>query len=446
MQDSSLREKGVAPKVPLKKPTIAAKPKYVPPVNLKTQRQPRDDAVTQIQNPSRKLPEHGSHPHRQMSKEQPTSEKKVEVTEKFTEYKETFHHQYDYLHSQLPPPPDAFRNDSFLEYSVKYKECTYTEKCDKFNSSQLPIQNKTPSSPSTVCCSILSNASNDCCGIITNPSKKELNGKAMTKIDSVDSNSSDSGGFKDFVQLDLAKTLQDEQKTDHSVQMLTHQRKISQPEFFDTSTSKRDLMGHQRKSSQPDCLSQDNRQSLPQSKQPPVVNAQALAHFLPQERPFKPLRTERAEDSNRYPIGKLNVAQASQMFLEKTEEKKCTQKPKPQLISSSQFLQSTRKLEELLSQRYESEKMARKGQSCLLDGEHSQDVEQKMNVQKQIQQKLQADLQQTVKQIQEIQSIELRLPQNRKWSEVSQVKSIFLRFKSSLFPVFQMLQFHEVSN
>lgn len=441
MQDSSLREKGVAPKVPPnKKPTIAAKPKYVPPVNLKTQRPPRDDAVTQIQNASRKLPEHGSHPHhRPVSKEQPTSEKKVEVTENYTEYKESFHHQYDYLHSQLPPPPDAFRNDSFLEYSVKYNECTYTEKCDKFIGTQLPIQNKTPSSPSTVCCSILSNASNDCCGIIANPNKKELNGKTMTKIDSVDSNSSDSGGFKDFVQLDLSKHLQDEQqKIEHTAHMFTHQRKVSQPEFFDTNTS----IGHHRKSSQPDCLSQDNRQSLAQSRQAPIVNAQALAHFLPQERPFKPLRTERVDDSNRYPIGKVNVAQASQMFLEKTEEKKSTQKPKPQLISSSQFLQSTRKLEELLSQRYESEKMARKGQSCLLDGEHSQDVEQKMNVQKQIQQKLQADLQQTVKQIQEIQSIELRLPQNRKWSEVS----VFLHFKPSMFPVFPTLQFHKVSD
>lgn len=409
MQDSNLRKKGDAAKISLQKPAIAAKPKYVPPVNLKSQRQSRDDA-TQIQNPCRKLPEiPGTRPHRQISREQPSSEKKVEVTEKFTEYKECV--QYEY--SQLPPPPDAFRNDSYMEYSVKYKECTYTEKCDKFSSSQLPIQNKTPSSPSTVCCSILSNATTDCCGIIATPNKKELNGKAMTKIDSIDSNSSDSGGFKDFIQLDLAKTLPIE-KPDQSIennQMPTHQRKISQPEFFDSATSRRDLASHQRKSSQPDCLSQDNRQS--HSKKPHVINAQALAHFLPQEKPT------RTDDLNRYPIGKVNVAQASQMFLDKSEERKSTQKPKQQLISNSQFLQSTRKLEELLSQRYESEKTARKGQSCLLDGERSDDVEQKMNIQKQINQKLQADLQQTVKQIQEIQSIELRLPQNRKWSEVS---------------------------
>lgn len=391
MQDSGVREKaeGVQ-KVPIQKPAIAAKPKYVPPVNLKTHhRQPRDDATRKSLEQ-----QHTLQTRHQIPSEQP-SEKRVEVTEKFSEYKES------YFQAQLPPPPEGFRNDSHVEYNVKYNECAYTEKCDKFVSSQ----SKTPNSPSTVCCSILSNASNDCCGIIANPNKKELNGKAMAKIDSVDSNSSDSGGFKDFIQLDLTKTDQ---------QMPTHQRKISQPEFSE-SASKREANNHQRKSSQPDCLFQaDNRQSSHQVRQTPVANAQALAHFLPQE----PAPFRRNEDSNRFATSK--VAQTSQLFLEKTEEKRSLQqKPKPQLISSSQFMQSTRKLEELLSQRYDSEKSARKGQSCLVDGENSEDVAQKINVQKQIQQKLQADLQQTVKQIQEIQSIELRLPQNRKWGEVS---------------------------
>lgn len=419
MQDSNLiREKGDTPRVPAQKPAIAAKPKYVPPVNLKTQKQHRDE-TTQNQDTSKKHAEHGTRPFRHVPNEQSSLEKKTEVTEKFTEYTETFH-QYEYLQSQLPPPPDAFKNDSYAECCLKYNECTYTEKCDKFSSFQSPNQNKTPSSPSTVCCSILSNASTDCCGIITNPNKKELNGKTMAKIDSVDSNSSDSGGFKDFIQLDFTKTVErGERKLEQnfeSNQMLTHHRKISQPEFLDNSSSKRELINHQRKSSQPDFLSQDKRQS--QNKQPPVANAQALAHFLPPEKSLKSMRNERVDDSNKHFSGKLNIAQASQMFLEKTEEKKFTPKPKPQLISSTQFLQSTRKLEELLSQRYDSDKVARKGQSCLLDGELCEDVEQKMNVQKQIQQKLQADLKQTVKHIQEIQSIDLRLPQNRKWSEV----------------------------
>lgn len=60
MQDSNLREKGDAPRIPAQKPAIAAKPKYVPPVNLKTQRAPRDDVT---QNPSRKAAEQ---PHRQV--------------------------------------------------------------------------------------------------------------------------------------------------------------------------------------------------------------------------------------------------------------------------------------------------------------------------------------------------------------------------------------------
>lgn len=88
------------------------------------------------------------------------------------------------------------------------------------------------------------------------------------------------------------------------------------------------------------------------------------------------------------------------------------------VIPQSQFQQSHKKIEEMLAQRLERDKMGRKG--CLVDGEANQDIELKMVVQKQIQQKLQADLQRTVKQIQEKQSIELRLPQNRRWTEVGQ--------------------------
>lgn len=75
-------------------------------------------------------------------------------------------------------------------------------------------------------------------------------------------------------------------------------------------------------------------------------------------------------------------------------------------------------MEELFSQRLERDKALKKGGSCLVENENKRDIEEKMQVQKQFQQKLQADIQQTVKHIQEIQNTELRLPQNRKWTEV----------------------------
>lgn len=92
------------------------------------------------------------------------------------------------------------------------------------------------------------------------------------------------------------------------------------------------------------------------------------------------------------------------------------------MISQGQFQQSHKKIEEMLAQRLERDRLGRK--QCLVDGEASQEIELKMVVQKQIQQKLQADLQRTVKQIQEKQSIELRLPQNRKWSEVREQNKV----------------------
>lgn len=390
MQEPNLRERNNdKPKVPLQKPAIAAKPKYVPPVKLKSQPLPKRDAPQQQQTAR----DYG------VAKETPKevlhSEKKVEYTETYS----TNVFQPYTLHPHLPPPPEAFKNCAYVEYTTKYEEYTKcTEKCDKFTTKPKIVEGpiaKAPNSPSTVCCSILSNASNDCCGIIANPNKKELNGKTITKIDSVDSNSSDSGGFKDFVQLDLTQKSSDEKR--EQTQAISQQRVTSQTEFS----------------------SQTTRQSTAPPKQNYIPNAQALAQFLPQEQnTYKPFSLDRTDASSRQPIGKLNVAQASQKFLEKAEERKPFQKTRPQIISQTQFQQSTKKIEELLSQRYEKEKVTRKGQSCLLDGESSQDVEQKMLVQKQIQQKLQADLQQTVKQIQEIQSIELRLPQNRKFNEV----------------------------
>lgn len=398
MQDSDLRERNEKSKVPPQKPAIAAKPKYVPPVKLKSQPVPKRD-VPQQQNPSRRATSRGAT--KETPRELLQSERNVEYTEKSYSVQSDAFQPY-MAHPQVPQaftPPDAFKNGTYVEYTTTYEGYTkYTEKCDKFTtdpikSVDVPLS-KAPNSPNTVCCSILSNASNDCCGIIANPNKKELNGKTITKIDSVDSNSSDSGGFKDFVQLDIAQKLKAEKA--EQIRPLSHQRKISQTE----------------------CVPQETRQSSAPPKQHYVPNAQALAQFLPQDQnAYKHFGLDRTDASNR-PMSNVNVMQASQRFFEKVEERKPVQKARPQIISQTQFQQSTKKLEELLSHRYEKERVARKGQSCLLDGESSQDVEQKMLVQKQIQQKLQADLQQTVKQIQEIQSIELRLPQNRKWNEV----------------------------
>lgn len=437
MQESSLKEsKNDNSKVPTsQKPAIAAKPKYIPPVKLK--RIPREDVPQPTRRPNL---DYG------LPKEIVRSDKKVEYSERYTTQMEMFQPFAPHV-----PPPEAFKNGAYVEYTVKYEEYTKcTEKCDKFSLHQHKTAEestqttKAPSSPSTVCCSILSNAATDCCGIINNPNKKELNGKTMTKVDSVDSNSSDSGGFKDFVQLDVAQKMQTENNGNQQSQ--THQRMASQGELLPKDREVR--VSHQRKSSQPEFSYQENRQSQQQPKQTYVVNAQALAQFLPQEQRTYKSSFDRPDDSSnrQHPVGKINIAQTSQLFLEKSEDK--TQKPRPQLIPHSQFQQSTKKIEELLSQRYEKERSARKGQSCLVDGESSLDVEQKMFVQKQIQQKLQADLQQTVKQIQEIQSIELRLPQNRKWTEVcikflSILCIFFLQIVYDIVIIFTALNFNE---
>ncbi|XP_019762740.2 ras-GEF domain-containing family member 1B-A [Dendroctonus ponderosae] len=257
------------------------------------------------------------------------------------------------------------------ETQVSQMTTFVSEKCDKFYRKTLEVSQKPPNSPSTVCCSILSNAATDCCGII-NMTKNELNGK-LSKLESVDSNSSDSGGFKDFIPAPI----------EEASSMFHHQRKISQPEFLnDRKLSEARPIGHQRKSSQP---------NFDSSRKNYVANAQALAQFLPQ------------------------TEQKILMHNQKSEEAR-TRQPKS-ILSQGNIQQSTKKLEELLAQRLEKDKLSRKGaQNCLIDGA-GEDVEQKMRIQRQIQQKLHADLEQTVKQIQEIQSTEYRLPQNRKWNE-----------------------------
>ncbi|RZC33316.1 hypothetical protein BDFB_005113 [Asbolus verrucosus] len=400
MQECTKPEK---PKIIGPKPTIPSKPRNVPPVNVRGHRVIRENERSSGSEPSRRstISEHKS---KEISKEVSRSVAQAEKKD----YKDTFSIKTtEHLH---------YKNVG-VETNVKYDEYSATyvsEKCDKYSTSYETykkieeVTQKAPNSPSTVCCSILSNATTDCCGII-NVNKKELNGKTMTKIDSVDSNSSDSGGFKDFIQLDLIK-----KPPEGEPQNTSHQRKSSQPEFLtEKSLSEAKTFGHQRKSSQPDYMSQEVRQSFAQNKQTFVANAQALAQFLPQTEQkllqHKSYSIERPDESFRQQIAKFSTSQ-------KTDDIKT--KPKPQIISQSQFQQSTKKLEELLSQRMEKEKAMKKGQNCPTDGECSQDMEQKMKLQKQMQQKLQADLQQTVKQIQEIQSIELRLPQNRKWTEV----------------------------
>lgn len=379
MQEGSRAEK---PKIG-PKPVIATKPKHIPPV--RTQRLIRDDNARRTSEPraihAKPVPKEG----------RPADYREVYVSQKETATTKTHTISETYLGNKQ------------IETNIKYDEYTssfISEKCDKFSTSYdmyKKVEEKAPSSPSTVCCSILSNATTDCCGIINVNKNKELCGK-MTKIDSLDSNSSDSGGFKDFVQLDLTKNLS------LDTHEKTHQRQVSQPDLRPVEP-KPATYTHQRNASQ---TNQDFRQSKQTFNT--VANAQALVQFLPQtERRMLEHKQDVVDGAAfRQHIAKFNKSSAG------AEDVKA--KPKP-VIAHGQFQQSTKKLEELFSQRLEKDKVAlRKG--GVVDGQSSQDVEQKMMVQKQIHQKLQADLQQTVKQIQEYQSIELRLPQNRKWNEV----------------------------
>ncbi|XP_050312451.1 ras-GEF domain-containing family member 1B-like isoform X1 [Anthonomus grandis grandis] len=296
------------------KPIIATKPKFVPPVKLQ-QKVPQGPPPPP--EPQRRTSCGGEIPKRVQSKFDPGGGAKVFFAQSD---KEPLYHQHK---------------------------------------KTLEVNQKPPNSPSTVCCSILSNAAHDCYGIINS------NGKKLTKLDSVDSASSDSGGFKDF--------------------HYHHQRKISQPDFLtETKPS-----GHQRKTSQPNF---DN------NKPKYVPNAQALAQFLPQ--------TEQ----------KIFMHQQQKVIQQQVEEGR---KPKP-ILSHGNIQESTKKLEELLAQRLEKERMLMMTEKKKMvesaggeeGGGGGGTAEQKV---RQMHQKLHQDLEQTVKQIQEMQSTEYRLPQNRKW-------------------------------
>lgn len=374
------------PKILGPKPTIANKPKFIPPVNLKLQPQQQQQQQHQL------------HHYQQQSSTQPhPAQKRPPMKCEDVSY----HQQQAQFHHQL-------QHDKV--HSVIQRPCSFNQDCIK----------KAPNSPSTVCCSILSNTAQDCCGVI-----KDLNGKQLCKNESLDSNSSDSGGFKDFIQLDLTKDVPKH-----------HQRQISQPDFnklliapqgthqrktsdysynYEKQSIATNVQHQQQQQSQHHAPHYNQHQPLRQSK-PYVANAQALTPYLNQTQD-KLLKIDSTDGEMLPPppprqINKLNLAQASQLFSEKTDVK--PKQPAP-LISQGQFQQSTKKLEEMLSQRIGGP--IKKGPTCLIEGESS-DTEQKLLVQKQFQQKLQADLQQTVKHIQEKQSIEYRLPQNRKWNEV----------------------------
>lgn len=374
------------PKILGPKPTIANKPKFIPPVNLKLQPQQQQQQQHQL------------HHYQQQSSTQPhPAQKRPPMKCEDVSY----HQQQAQFHHQL-------QHDKV--HSVIQRPCSFNQDCIK----------KAPNSPSTVCCSILSNTAQDCCGVI-----KDLNGKQLCKNESLDSNSSDSGGFKDFIQLDLTKDVPKH-----------HQRQISQPDFnklliapqgthqrktsdysynYEKQSIATNVQHQQQQQSQHHTPHYNQHQPLRQSK-PYVANAQALTPYLNQTQD-KLLKIDSTDGEMLPPppprqINKLNLAQASQLFSEKTDVK--PKQPAP-LISQGQFQQSTKKLEEMLSQRIGGP--IKKGPTCLIEGESS-DTEQKLLVQKQFQQKLQADLQQTVKHIQEKQSIEYRLPQNRKWNEV----------------------------
>lgn len=354
------------PKITRPKPAIASKPKYVPPVNLKVV--PKSDL---------RMPANGRE-HKRLEESTPRNQislpKDIDTCD--MRPPELMRHQsYTTQGTSIKITTVRARN-GHEEFKIT-KPSDVSKKVDKMHSGA-------PNSPSTVCCSILSNTS-DCCNIMGN--KKDIDSKTITKIDSLDSNSSDSGGFRDFVQIEAVKKMPFEPepiKIDRKYD--GHVRNFSQPEFLEKSVAERAKTISQnfsdRKSTEhvyrnePEELRKPPRQSL-------------LQHLPP-------------------------------MYHEKTEEPKNLSKIKSQLIAHGQFVQSTKKLEEMLSQRLDKDKQRhRRGASCHdVDSSNQGQFDQQMIIQKEFQQKLQADLKQTVKHIQEIQSIELRLPQNRSWDEV----------------------------
>lgn len=364
------------PKITRPKPTIPSKPKYIPPVNLKVT--PKTDShLRPSTNGKDAFLEHKIRDNIYVKNIDFGDKCPPETTEnaKFIQHQSFKNPSHDL---QIGGSEARLRIKNGHEIATNVKVSEIEKKFEKFST-------VAPNSPSTVCCSILSNSSAaDCCGIMGQ--KKEMTSKSMTKIDSLDSNSSDSGGFKDFIQIESVKRLPDfEAKFERKFE--GHQRKFSQPDFLEKSVSER-------------------AKSLTQS--------------------FSERKSTSESDDTRKPkteIGRLpkqNLVQTlAPSFTDKTEDiSKNFQKPP--VINQGQFKQSKKHLEELLAQRLESEKQRQKKINLTAGGDSSKhDFEQQMAVQKQFQQKLQADLNKTVKQIQEIQSTELRLPQNRSWDVCS---------------------------
>ncbi|KAL3284617.1 hypothetical protein HHI36_018771 [Cryptolaemus montrouzieri] len=400
MQDVKKLDK---PKFSGSKPVIPSKPKYVPPVNLKSQKLPTQTAAPGCQ----RIP-----PSTNVLNVMRPSLHTITQQSHYSAYEKS------YLIQKASPAPNI--NEMTFSRSDEYSISTHRDRsCNisTFEPKKTMNDVKPPNSPSTVCCSLLPNAAGDCCRTI-NEDKKDISSADITKVDSLDSNSSDSGGFKDFIQPTMSNmysALSNIRRSDFSA---SHERKTSQPEVFDRKMIETRNQTHQRKASQPDLIyhesRSDSRQACVQNKPTVVPTAQALAHFLPSSEH----KLMKGFSSIEIDATKVNK-RLSQTCLTENRNNDDMKSQKPQISSHSTFHQSTKKLEELFSQRLEKEKILRKGGTCLVESENIRDIEEKMQVQKQIQQKLQADLQQTVKHIQEIQSTEIRLPQNRKWCEVS---------------------------
>lgn len=354
------------PKLSRPKPVIASKPKHVPPVNLKVI--PKQDL---------RIPANG--------KEQ----------RRVDEMPRTQAYPKESGESRRPEPQrhqSCKPQGAMIKVSTRPRNGHDEFKTKKDFSNGEKMHTGAPNSPSTVCCSILSNTS-DCCNIM---GKKEMESKSMTKIDSLDSNSSDSGGFRDFIQLETVKKLPIETENGKPERKFDgHIRKFSQPEFLEKSVAER---------------------------------AKTLSQSLCERKSTEHVYQHRRDDSDDFrKLSKQNLVQhLTPIYTDKTDDTKNV-KVKPLLINQGQFKQSTKKLEEVLAHRLEMDKQRhRRGASCHeTDSVNQGQFEQQMNIQKEFQQKLQADLKQTVKQIQEIQSIELRLPQNRSWDEVCSLE-VFL--------------------
>ncbi|KAK9880778.1 hypothetical protein WA026_013103, partial [Henosepilachna vigintioctopunctata] len=392
MQDVNKVDK---PKYSGSKPVIPSKPKYVPPVNLKCQKIQSQNITSGAQRPPN-----------------PSSTTDIGRTFLKSSSEECQYTTYKESYSVQGNVPTSNPAKMIISRCDEYSSC-YKEKTNKFSSFEsnkvVEDQQKAPNSPSTVCCSILPNAAGDCCGTI-NINKKDIKcGDIMTKVDSLDSNSSDSGGFKDFIQPTISSVcpISDLRRNEYST---TTERKASHSEKL----NERRNHSHQRQTSQPDLTYHENRHACVQNKPTVVPSAQALAHFLPSSE--QQIMTSLSSTETGTTIFNRRFSQSSLPQSRNLDDSK-SQKARPQISSQSSFQQSSKKLEELFAQRLERDKLAKKGMLCTSENENKKDIEEKMQVQRQIQQKLHADLQQTVKHIQEIQSTELRLPQNRKWPE-----------------------------